>query len=93
MAQVPTGYEVMFSGGRFHGINGLKGTVIAGGGDWMLVDPERLTAYLDTRYNLKTDDGAYIYVQTKGVRHAEKEVLQKVLSPDADVDPKEYYFR
>ncbi|KXS21390.1 hypothetical protein M427DRAFT_130871 [Gonapodya prolifera JEL478] len=95
MGRGPLGYRrtVMLAGGTFHGINGLKGTVISGGGDWMLVDPNTQTAYLDTRYNLRTDDGALIYVQTKGVRHAEKDVLQKVLSPDADVDPKEYYFR
>lgn len=82
---------VMFSGGRFNGPN-MKGT-ITGGGDWMQVNPVTQTAYLDTRYNLVTDDGVPIYVRTRGVRHAEPEVLQELLNPNAQVDPSKYYFR
>ena len=35
------------------------------GADWLLVDAHG-TSRPDTRYNLQTDDGAIIYVQTNG---------------------------
>jgi hypothetical protein len=59
-----------------------------GGGDWLLVK-EDATAYLDTRYNLQTHDGAVIYIQTRGVRKGPQEVLKKLYS-DKDVPADEY---
>ena len=59
----------------------------------MSVHPTKQTAYLDTRYNLKTDDGVWIYVRTRGVRHAEPEILKHLLDPNATVNPSDYYFR
>lgn len=70
----------------------MKGTIDSGG-DWMQVSPTTQTAYLDTRYNLKTDDGAWIYVRTRGVRHAEPEILKQLLDPNAQVPTDQYYFR
>jgi hypothetical protein len=41
------------------------GKVLNIGADWLLVDA-RGNARPDTRYNIQTDDGTYIYVQTQG---------------------------
>ena len=59
-----------------------------GGGDWEIVQ-EDSTAYLDTRYNLRTHDGATIYLQTKGVRKGPKEILDK-LGDDTDIKADQY---
>jgi hypothetical protein len=45
--------------------NKRVGKILNLGADWLLVDA-RGTARPDTRYNLQTDDGTYIYVQTEG---------------------------
>lgn len=47
--------------------------------DWEIVrnhDGDQQTAHLDTRYNLRTHDGAAIYVQTTGTRTGKREVLE-----------------
>jgi hypothetical protein len=49
------------------------------------------TAYLDTRYNLQTHDGAVIYIQTRGVRKGPKDVLQR-LYVETDVPADQYRF-
>jgi hypothetical protein len=41
------------------------GKVLNLGADWLLVD-SRGNSRPDTRYNIQTDDGTYIYVQTEG---------------------------
>ncbi|MFH4233580.1 DUF3237 domain-containing protein, partial [Acinetobacter baumannii] len=61
------------------------------GADWQIVDSKGL-AIIDTRYLLETDDGALIYLQTKGYRHGSAETL-KQLAQGKDVDPKNYYFK
>ena len=69
----------------------LRGTVLAGGADWQIVRPDGLSE-LDTRYTLRTDDGALIYIQNSGMRHAPPEVVERLLSGE-DVDPSHVYFR
>ncbi len=59
------------TGGAFEGPR-LKGTVWAGGGDWLLREPDG-TGRLDVRITLETDDGALIYVQYYGVARSEGE--------------------
>jgi hypothetical protein len=49
-------------------------------------------AQIDTRYALKTDDGALIYIQTRGVRYGPAEVMAEVAKGNP-VDPNKYYFR
>lgn len=73
---------VIFKGGRFEGPQ-LRGEILPGGGDWEIVrnhtgldGKEMQTAHLDTRYNLKTHDGAFIYLQTTGTRTGERKVLE-----------------
>lgn len=66
----------------------MRGTILPGGGDWEIVQADS-TAFLDTRYNLKTHDGAVIHIQTRGVRTGKKEILDK-LGEDTDIKADEY---
>ncbi len=50
------------------------------------------TALGDIRYTLQTDNGALLYVQSRGVRHGSPEVLER-LGRGEDVDASEYTFR
>jgi hypothetical protein len=56
-------YEV--TGGRVEGKR-IKGRVLTGGGDWLLVGPDGW-GRLDVRAQFATDDGAAIYVSYYGV--------------------------
>ncbi|KAK6220114.1 hypothetical protein QIS74_05616 [Colletotrichum tabaci] len=51
-------------GGPFSGPN-ISGQVLPIGADWGIVDSNGLF-WADARYNLRTDDGAEIFVQTSG---------------------------
>ena len=78
-------------GGAFTGPE-LNGKLLAGASaDWQIVLPDG-TALGDIRYTLQTDDGALLYVQSRGVRHASAEVLGR-LARGEDVDASEYVFR
>ena len=57
---------IPITGGRFTGANGLKGEVMAGGADWQLRRPDGVTEVLAI-YSLKTDDGAVIEVDNRGI--------------------------
>jgi hypothetical protein len=63
----PFGTRLFFEviGGTFEGPR-LKGKILTGGGDWLLMDPQNV-ARLDVRATFETDDGARIYVQYPGV--------------------------
>jgi len=57
---------IPITGGRFSGANGLAGEVMAGGADWQLRRPDgapEVTAI----YSIKTDDGAVIEVDNRGI--------------------------
>lgn len=62
----PYGHRQMFevSGGAFEGPR-LRGRILTGGGDWLLVDAEGI-GHLDVRATFETHDGARIYVQYFG---------------------------
>jgi hypothetical protein len=77
-------------GGSFEGPK-LRGVVLPGGGDWLLLRPDG-AGELDVRGSFQTDDGHIIYTYYRGIIHASPEVLQRVASGEA-VDPSEYYFR
>src|SRR5579871_3732042 len=53
-------------GGRFQG-DRLSGRVLEGGSDWQQVRADAIT--LDVRLTLKTDDGAFIGMTYRGIRH------------------------
>jgi hypothetical protein len=69
----------------------LKGTVMAGGGDWQTILPGGLTR-VEARYFLKAADGTVIEVTNPGVRTGTPEVIAR-LSKGENVDPAAYYFR
>jgi Protein of unknown function (DUF3237) len=79
------------SGGTFAGPE-LNGKLLPGvSADWQIVLPDG-TALADIRYTLETDDGALLYVRSRGVRHGSAEVLAR-LARGEDVDASEYTFR
>lgn len=92
IGEIPTGNRRigLVAGGTFEGPK-LKGTVLPGGADWIIVRPDGVTT-LDVRIVLQTEDGATIGLQYRGLRHGSAEVMAKVNSGQW-VDPKEYYFR
>ena len=49
-------------------------------------------ALLDARYTLRTQDGALIYVQNRGVRRGPPDVLAAIARGE-EVDPASYYMR
>jgi hypothetical protein len=82
---------VPLTGGTFAGPE-LDGKLVAGvSADWQILLPDG-TALGDIRYTLQTDDGALLYVQSRGVRHGSPEVLERLGRGD-DVDASEYTFR
>ncbi|MBI4590836.1 MAG: DUF3237 family protein [Candidatus Rokubacteria bacterium] len=92
LGQTPGGPRrvVHVTGGTFEGPR-LRGTVLPGGGDW-LVGRADGSRRLDVRITLRTDDGALIYAHYPGVFHAPPDVLERIQS-GANVDVTEYYFR
>lgn len=69
----------------------LRGVVLPGGADWQWVDEDGVAA-IDTRYAMRTDDGALITIATSGYRHGPPEVIARIASGDV-VPADQYYFR
>ena len=80
----------LVAGGTFEGPK-LKGTVLPGGADWIIVRPDGSTT-LDVRIVLQTDDGATIGLTYRGMRHGPDAVMARVNAGET-VNPNEYYFR
>ena len=88
----PLGHRriIPVAGGEFEGPK-LRGRVLPGGADGMLVDSEGV-AHVDVRMTLQTDDGEGIYMRYRGLRHGPPAVMAR-LERGEPVDPGEYYFR
>ncbi|MBU6499894.1 MAG: DUF3237 domain-containing protein [Rhodospirillales bacterium] len=69
----------------------LAGTVVPGGADWQIVQPDGLTD-LTARYTLQAEDGTFIGVVNRGLRHGPPEVMARLLAGER-VDPALIYFR
>jgi hypothetical protein len=80
----------LVAGGMFEGAR-LRGKVLPGGADWIVVRPDGVTT-LDVRLVLETDDGAAIGMTYRGLRHGPPEVMDR-LNRGETVDPSTYYFR
>lgn len=80
----------LVAGGTFAGPK-LRGKVLPGGADWIVVRPDGVTT-LDVRLVLETDDGAAIGMTYRGLRHGPADVIEKV-NRGEPVDPSTYYFR
>jgi len=78
------------AGGSFEGPK-LRGTVMEGGSDWLLLRPDGATQ-LDVRVGLRTDDGHLIGMSYRGIRHGNPAVMER-LNRGEPVDPGSYYFR
>jgi hypothetical protein len=79
-----------FAGGSFEGPK-LQGTVLPGGGGWMLLRDDGVLD-IEVRIVLETNDQQTIYMHWKGLRHGPKEVIDR-LNRGEVVDPSSYYFR
>jgi hypothetical protein len=79
-----------FAGGRFDGPK-LRGTVLPGGGGWMLLRRDGVLD-IEVRIVLETDDQQLIYMHWKGFRHGPEDVIDR-LNRGETVDPSTYYFR
>ena len=80
----------LVAGGTFEGAR-LRGKVLPGGADWIVVRPDGVTM-LDVRLVLETDDGAAIGMTYRGLRHGPPEVMDR-LNRGETIDPGAYYFR
>lgn len=69
----------------------LNGEILNNGADWQLVSKDGVTM-IDTRYLLKMDDGEYVYLRTRGMRHGPDDVMDDVIQ-GKPVNPSLYYFR
>lgn len=77
-------------GGSFEGAR-LRGTVEAGGSDWLLSRADGATQ-LDVRLTLRTDDGHLIGMTYRGIRHGDPAIMDR-LNRGKPVAPDSYYFR
>ena len=82
---------IYVTGGSFEGPR-LKGEVLPGGGDWLLVRPDGASE-LDVRATCRTDDGHLIYPYYRGILHAPPEIMERMRQGERNIDPSEYYFR
>ncbi len=81
-------YEV--TGGSAEGKR-LKGKLLTGGGDWILVGPDGF-GRLDVRAQILTDDGAVIYVQYAGILEMNEKIAQ-AMATGGSTDYGDQYFR
>jgi hypothetical protein len=78
-------------GGSFEGAR-LKGKIMSGGGDWLLVGNDGF-GRLDVRAQFVTDDGAAIYAQYFGILQLTDKVQQALAAPEVGTDFADQYFR
>lgn len=69
----------------------LQGRVLPGGADWQIMAANGCID-LHARYTLESDAGALIQVESKGMRCAPPDILER-LGRGENVDPSLYYFR
>ena len=69
----------------------IAGQILDLGADWQTIFSDGL-AELDTRYGIRTHDGAVIEVINYGLRHGPADVMARVAAGE-DVDPAQYYMR
>jgi len=82
---------VLIKSGTFEG-PGIRGIVIPGsGGDYPWVRPDGVIDF-DARYILQTDDGATLYLQSRGYRWGPPEIMAAMARREA-VPHDSYYMR
>lgn len=101
---IPPGYQIAgiatgtrmvapFVGGSFSGPR-FSGTVLPGGGDWMLIGADGVMR-IDVRGILQVDDGTMIHMSYGGRIAIPPQHMEKLFNPETveSVDPADYYFR
>jgi Protein of unknown function (DUF3237) len=93
LGDTPQGHRriVALTGGSAEGPHFKAELLATGGADWQTLRAGG-SSVADIRYTLKTDRGALLYVQSRGIRHGKPEVLAR-LAAGEEVDPSEYTFR
>jgi hypothetical protein len=81
---------VAITGGSFEGPR-IKGSILAGGGDWQFVRGDGVLQ-IEATYTLRTHDGVTIMITNRGMRHGPADVIERLAKGEA-VDPASYYFR
>jgi len=81
---------IPITGGEVRG-DDVNGRVLPFGADFQIIRPNELID-LEARYAFRTDDGAVVYVENKGIRFGPVDLLQK-LKRGEPVDPTLIYFR
>ena len=79
------------TGGSIEGPR-LRGQLLAGGGDWLLIRPDGKSALLDVRATARTHDGAFLYLQYYGVIEITPNVQAALASGSASTEYGEHYF-
>lgn len=82
-------FEGAKRGGTFRG-KPLRGTVVPGGGDWVIIGDT--VSRLDIRVTLLTHDGFAIYLQAFGILQVNDAVRKRLQDPDLITDFGETYF-
>jgi len=77
-------------GGKVSGER-LSGEILNLGADWQTILADG-TSELDTRYAMRSHDGALIDIRNFGFRHGPKEVVEALMRGEP-VDPSLYYMR
>ncbi len=92
IGQTPDGLRraVPIGGGTFQGPD-IRGELVPGGCDWQVVRADGVTIP-EAFYLLRTDDGVFIQVHNRGLRHGPPEVMARLAAGEV-VDPASYYFR
>lgn len=70
----------------------ISGTLVGGGGDWLVVGPDGW-GRLDVRGQIQTDDGAVIYISYTGLLQLTETVMAAVASGTAGTEFDDQYFR
>ncbi len=92
LGPAPFGHRrvVNLLGGTVSGAK-LNGRIVPGGTDWQIMAADGALD-IHARYTVESEAGAFIQVDSKGMRHGPPEVLAR-LAKGEDVDPSLYYFR
>src|SRR5262245_3287309 len=77
-SRAPVGQRVVVNvtGGSVHGPK-IKGEIMTPAGDWLYVMPDG-SSRLDVRFTIKTDDGAFIFVEYGGIVAFSKEAQERL---------------
>jgi hypothetical protein len=89
----PLGVRQVFevTGGQVEGER-IKGRVLGGGGEWLLLGADGF-GRIDVRIQFETTDGAHIYVQYLGLLEANEVVHEFMTGQRQETDYGDQYFR